>query len=162
MGIKFEGKMMRKLKIEEGFSLVEVVIVIVILGIISVVAIPRVSNFISQSKINATMNEMKILKKAIIGDPSYTVNGVPIDRGFKGDVGQSPAKLEDLVTNDGSYPAWNRWTKTGWNGPYINDNGSGDYLRDAWGTEYQLTSNSIRSAGPNKVFGDDDDIVVNY
>jgi len=153
---------MKRISGEEGFSLVEVVLVIVILGIIAAVAIPKLADFAEQSKINATRNEMMTLKTAIIGDPDYVVNGVPINRGFKGDVGQSPAQLQDLVANDGSYASWNRFTKTGWNGPYINDDGSGSYLTDAWGTGYQLTASSIRSAGQNKIFNDEDDIVITY
>ena len=116
-----------------------------------------------EAKTTATRNEMLLIKKAIIGDPEYTVNGVPVSRGFKGDVGQSPAQLLDLVSNDaGTYAAWNRFTQTGWNGPYISDDGTGDYLTDGWGNTYSLTSTEIRSAGPNGTMSDGDDIVVNY
>ncbi len=120
---------------QSGFSLVELVIIIVVLGILASVAVPMFSNMISSSKISATKSELESLKRAIVGNPRVVAGGELIDRGYQGDVGTAPAQLADLVTKPASIVAYNRITRIGWNGPYI-DNNNGDYLKDAWGNNY--------------------------
>ncbi|MBN1213732.1 MAG: prepilin-type N-terminal cleavage/methylation domain-containing protein [candidate division Zixibacteria bacterium] len=118
-----------------GFTLIELVIIIVILGIIATVAIPRFSDIINSSKINATKQEMDALKKAMVGNPAVVAGGEYIDRGFEGDIGFLPSRLVDLVVKPDSVSAYNRLTRLGWNGPYIDSSG-GDYALDAWGNNY--------------------------
>lgn len=120
---------------QSGFSLVELVIIIVLLGILAAVAVPMFGNMINSSKISATKSEMESLKRAIVGNPRVVAGGELIDRGYQGDVGTAPAQLADLVTKPGSVAAYDKITRLGWNGPYI-DNNNGDYLKDAWGTNY--------------------------
>jgi prepilin-type N-terminal cleavage/methylation domain-containing protein len=118
-----------------GFTLIELVIVIVTLGIIAAVAIPRFGEIAESSKVNATRSEMIVLKKAIVGNAESVAGGTYIDRGFEGDVGFAPGRLEDLVRKPDSISAYDRFTRLGWNGPYVDSSG-GLYLADAWGVNY--------------------------
>lgn len=119
----------------------ELVIIIVTLGILAAVAIPIFGDMIESSKISATKSEMESLKRAIIGNPRVVAGGELIDRGYEGDVGTTPTQLSDLVTKPGIIPAYDKITRIGWNGPYI-DNNSGDYLKDAWGNNYLFDRNN--------------------
>ncbi len=125
-----------------GFTLIELVIVIVVLGIMSAVAIPVVGNLIGSSKEAATKEEMRRLVGAIAGtDPTN-------DPGFAGNVGFTPSLLTDLATKPGSVAVWNAYQQVGWNGPYIDTTG-GEYLTDAWGQAYVYnpTAKTITSTG---------------
>jgi len=126
----------RKAKLgRDGFTLIELVIIIVTLGILAAVAIPKFANMIESSKVSATKKEMIELKRAIIGNPEAVAGGEYVDRGFEGDIGFVPSSLTDLVAKPDSVVVYDKLTRLGWNGPYIDSLG-GDYLKDAWGTAY--------------------------
>jgi Tfp pilus assembly major pilin PilA len=120
---------------ESGFTLVELVIIIVTLGILAAVAIPRFSGIAENSKVTATREELHRLKLAVVGNPAAISAGVYTDRGFEGDVGFAPQRLEDLVVKPDTVVSYNKFTRLGWNGPYVDSSG-GDYLTDAWGVGY--------------------------
>ena len=117
--------------------------VIVVLGILAAVAIPKLVNVTDSSKIAATRKEMQSLKEAIIGNPILVAGGALVDRGFEGDVGFPPPQLEDLVARPGSLSVYDPLTRLGWNGPYIDSSGN-SYLDDAWGTGYVYDPSSRR------------------
>lgn len=131
-----------------GFTLIELVIIIVTLAILAAVAIPKFSSMADSSKVNATRQELQALKKAITGDPSVTAGGSYVDRGFEGDVGFVPSRLQDLARKPDSVSIYNALTRLGWNGPYIDSSGS-TYLSDAWGGAYVYVpgSRQILSVG---------------
>lgn len=58
-------KALNSLKKESGFTLVEVMVVIVILGILAVVAVPIYSNYVRRAKVNEAITNVGILSTAI-------------------------------------------------------------------------------------------------
>ncbi len=133
---------------QTGFTLIELVIIIVVLGILAAVAVPQFSNMSEASKISATQQELAVLKQAIIGNPAAVSGGAYIDRGFEGDLGFVPGRLQDLVAKPDSVVNYNPISRLGWNGPYL-DSTTGDYALDAWdnGFVYQPASRRIFSTG---------------
>lgn len=138
----------RRLSESAGFTLIEIVIVIIVLGIIAAVAIPRFGDMSENAKTTATKEEMMRLKIAIIGDASVKAGGKHASRGFLGDVGSVPTALVDLAVKPGAVAVYNNFTGLGWNGPYM-DSAGGDYLSDAWGTAYvyDAVGRTITSTG---------------
>jgi len=134
-----------------GFTLIEIVIVILALGVLATVAIPRLGGILSSSKTTATKEEMRRLKIAIVGSASDKISG------YEPDINSLPSDLSDLTSKPGGVADWNRFTKTGWNGPYI-DPDNGDYLKDAWSVNYIYSSanRTIKSVGSG------DTITINF
>ena len=150
---------------DAGFTLIELVMVIVVMAALAAVSVPRINDFITNSKIQASKNEMLQIRAAISGTPDRTAGGRYVDRGYIGDVGAVPSTFNDLISNPG-LPAYNYFSRTGWNGPYLVDDGSGEVLRDAWLVNYVLNvaDSTIRSFGPDKIdnSGGGDDIVIKF
>ena len=126
-----------------GFTLVEVVLVIVIAGILATVALRSASVISDTAKVEQTKQEMDALAHAIVGNPELHNNGTRSDFGYIGDVGAMPSNLDALYTNPGSYATWN--------GPYISNRFTqvtDDYKKDAWGTAYTYSGGvDITSTG---------------
>jgi len=59
-----------------GFTLIELVMIIVVLGILAAVAVPKFSDMANSSKINATKQELSTLKQAIVGNPGASWAGM--------------------------------------------------------------------------------------
>lgn len=71
--------MTRRTKKRRGFSLIEMVIVILILGIIAAVAAPRMFDTAEQAEINTTRQQLAVLRNAIemyrAQNGTYPTNG---------------------------------------------------------------------------------------
>ena len=121
---------------DAGFTLIEILLVVVIIGILAAVAVPRLGGRVGQSQIAAA--------RAGVG-----AIGTAIDL-YETDNGKLPESLQNLVTK-GSEPNWN--------GPYIR---KVEGLKDPWGTEFQYVKQgnvyTVASAGPDLSFGSADDV----
>jgi len=140
-----------KAKGVSAFTLVELTMVLVIVALIAAAAIPRVGLMIESSKKAATLEEMQEIKRAIVGDPAVTSGGQLVNVGYEGDVGSPPPDLLGLSSKPVGVSDYDRFTRRGWNGPYI-DPDNLDYLTDAWGATYQYDpdARTITSVGSSE------------
>lgn len=131
---------MSRLRSQHGFTMIELVIVIIILGIIAGVAIRKMGGSISTAQVEYTKTELDNLATAIVGNPGSYSLGSRADFGYVGDIGALPPNLDALFQNPGGYATWN--------GPYI-ERGvkSTDFKKDAWGADYVLNGTTLRSIG---------------
>ncbi len=131
---------MNQIRNERAFTLIELAIVIVIIGILTTVAVREMSGSIEDAKYEHTKTELDHLAEAIVGNPSTWRNGTRSNFGYVGDIGALPPNLTALATNPGGY--------TTWNGPYIQSGTGGtDYNTDAWNVPYTFNGTSIVSTG---------------
>ncbi|MFZ5979231.1 MAG: carboxypeptidase-like regulatory domain-containing protein [Candidatus Zixiibacteriota bacterium] len=122
-----------------GFTLIELIIVILIIGIIAAVTTRQMSNSIESSLYEQTKKEMDQLAQAITGDPHLYSDNSRVDFGYVGDVGALPVNFDALVENPG-YDTWN--------GPYMTRGFNGDdFKKDAWNSYYAMLGTTIRSTG---------------
>ena len=136
-----------RLRREAGYSLVELVVVIIILGVLASVAVKSVRLSTETARVEQTKRELDQLAHAVTGNPDLVSGGTRTDYGYIGDVGAMPSNLDALVSNPGSYVTWD--------GPYIRDDfyassgaSESEFEFDGWGRQYTYTGgNSITSTG---------------
>lgn len=134
--------MISGIKKQNGFTLIEVIIVVVIAGILASVALRSAITLSDTAKVEETKQELKALAIAMVGNPALENNGVRSDFGYVGDVGAMPPDLDALNSNPGSYATWK--------GPYIENDFTqkiDDYKRDAWNADYVYGGANITSTG---------------
>lgn len=120
---------------QRGFTLIEMILVIIIIGIMASVAVGPGQRLFSAARTEETKHEMDAIAFAITGNPVLENNGTRSDFGYVGDVGGLPPNLDALYTNPGSYSTWK--------GPYISNRiaqVADDYKNDEWGTLYSYTA----------------------
>ena len=101
---------------QRGFTLLELVVVIAVIGILSAAVAPAVIQRVLDQRIESTRTEARTLYEAAVGAPSENRFG------FLGDIGRLPASLQELVA-PGSLPSFStnttRGIGMGWRGPYV-------------------------------------------
>lgn len=100
-------------KSQGGWTLIELLIVMIILGLLGALVAPRMFQHVGQSKIKAAKTQIGML-------------GTALDA-YRLDVGKYPESLDALRTNPGN---------DNWNGPYLPK----DVPNDPWGHAYQYRS----------------------
>jgi prepilin-type N-terminal cleavage/methylation domain-containing protein len=146
----------------DGYTLVEMILVVVIIGILASIAIQSLGQDENLRRFDDTAAEMEELARAIVGDERLITDGARTDFGYVGDVGSLPSSLDDLVSNPGEYSTWK--------GPYIrndfNENIE-DYKRDAWNNLYAysggITISSDADGSPitKQFIGTESDLTAN-
>lgn len=111
---------------KKNFTLVELMIIIVVIGILVAVALPRFNSFIEEGKVQATLQEMDAIKNA--------------SKMYKMNTREYPMTTEDLITDPivagRATGPWNaKYEK--WDGPYM-DADAEDVGSDSWGNSYKL------------------------
>lgn len=143
--------MRQSLKNIAGFTLIELIVVILVIAITVTVAVQNIGPVAQSEKIENTRHELDNLAFAIAGNPALQSNGHRSDFGYIGDVGSMPPDLEALAVNPGFAT---------WKGPYISDDfatNSDDFKKDAWNNDYIYTGGAeIRSYGTDGVASGDD------
>jgi prepilin-type N-terminal cleavage/methylation domain-containing protein len=80
-----------------GFTLVELLLVVLLLSSLALLATTFVDNADRQMKFDLTRARLEQMRKAIVGDFSRTLNGEPMLSGFVADMGRLPTSLSELI-----------------------------------------------------------------
>ena len=118
---------------QHGFTLVEMLVVITIIGLIMGLIGPRVLNYLSESKVKAAKIQMQSFGSAL--DLFYL------------DAGRFPSTAEGLTALVQQTPG-----AAGWNGPYLK---GGNVPNDPWNHRYIYRSPGERGAYEIVSYGSD-------
>ncbi len=145
-----------------GFSLIEMLVLIVVVGILASVAMQSMTATVEDIRQTRTEREMEMLAQAIVGDPGLKQNNQRSDFGYVGDIGAFPANLQALYQNPGGYATWD--------GPYLPpgyEQDSTGFKTDEWGALYSysggtgISSTGSGSTVTNKIADATDDYLLN-
>ncbi len=106
---------------QSGFSLIELSVYLVIVGLLAVVAIPMYTSYVANAKKTKAEGELLVFKQAIIQ--------------YSFDNGQYPKKLEDLITKPSDSEAAKNWRQLV--DPSNLKRSSDGKILDPWNEPYQ-------------------------
>lgn len=147
----------------KGFTLIEIVVATAIISLLVGILVPLTVQVLKVSRERVTIERMKTVYGAIMGDPALG------DFGFLGDIGNFPSALSDLISKPVSLATFAFHTNNvgyGWRGPYLDL--EYEPLKDGWGNDFKystaagLPEGQIKSAGPDGTFDNSDDIVFPF
>jgi len=152
-----------------GFTLTELVMVILLVSIMATVVTVNFYDFRDEAKIAVTQDEITQFRRAITGDSRVSSGGQYSFAGYEADMGKLPDGLVDLAKNPitaDTTQDYDPITRKGWRGPYIDDSATADYANDAWAQTYvyEKANRRIRSIGPDGTdnSGAGDDIQMDF
>lgn len=102
----------KKFNKQSGFTLVEIMLVVVIIGVLAGIAVPKIAGNVEKGRITKTKSNIGAISTAI---DMYEM-----------DVSKYPQQLEDLISG----------TAKGWDGPYFRD---GKLPIDGWGNSFTFS-----------------------
>ena len=102
-----------------GFTLVEIMLVVIIIGVLAAMVVPRFAGRTEQAKIARAKSDIAAISLAL---DLYEM-----------DVGQYPPTLAELVAKDPP-SSLSESMRAQWNGPYLKKG----LPKDPWGREYQF------------------------
>ena len=137
---------MRRIR-RSGFTLIELLLVVVIIGILAAIVVPKLAGKTEDARIGGTIGQMKIIQDALAR--------------YEMDCGKYPSQeqgLLALIEQPTTAPVPKKWSK------YLEGR---EVPKDGWGKEFEYrnpgTVNTdgydLVSAGPDGTMGNDDDIV---
>jgi len=136
---KLHGNVVQR---HQGFTLVEIMLVVVIIGILAALVIPKIAGSSERARVTAAQADIKGGIKSAIGQ-------YEVDNGFY------PKSLQELIVQPSN--------AKNWHGPYFDPP---KLPLDPWGNPYiyyfpgkhNPTSYDLLSTGPDGREGTDDDI----
>ena len=111
--LQVQKRDMRTLK--PGFTLFEIIIVMVIIGAMMAFIIPQINNYLQQSKVRSAKMELRAIAQ-----------GITL---YKADTGKYPTKLRDLIKRPQDPAIKGKWSEGG----YL---GKAEEPEDPWGERY--------------------------
>jgi general secretion pathway protein G len=112
LGMKFNRSNKKYNKRQRGFTLVELLLVLVILALIAGLVLPGIIGKAESAKAKAASSQISRISMSV--------------ESFYLDTGNTPSSLDELVSEPSGV--------SGWNGPYIKNS----LLKDPWGQEYKF------------------------
>ena len=133
--------------VRSGFTLIELLLVVVIIGILAAIVVPKLAGKTEDARIGSTVAQMKIIQDALTR--------------FELDNGKYPTQdqgLMALIEMPTAAPVPKKWTKA---------LEARELPKDGWGNEFEyrypgtvnIDGYDLVSAGPDEQPGNDDDIV---
>jgi len=117
-----------------GFSFIEMMFVLAIMGILMAMVGPRVMGLFGKGEKAVTQSALKVINQAI--------------KQYRTDVGRYPERLEDLVKKPEN--------ASGWDGPYAGneDSANPEVQRDGWDQELVYVKKAPGSTPPFELYSE--------
>ena len=150
-----------KLKNKKGFSLVELLVIIAIVGLLATVVLSNLGAARDLAKESRAKNDMSALRKALkvyeidIGELPPRGGGINTRNDFPNDEDEWEQVVNALRSSDGE----------DWEGPYLTNS----ILEDPWGNHYIYEDHAcnapcgtsyLSTAGPDREVGTEDDYTI--
>ncbi len=99
------------MKVQHGFTLVEMLVVMVILGLLAALVVPQITKYMEKAKYQNAVHRLTSIENAI--------------ERYRLDLAELPSSLSSLIGNDTD--------NVSWYGPYLKRGA----INDPWGVEFQ-------------------------
>ena len=110
---------MKTRKTKRGFTLIEILVVLVIIGMLAGLVGPKLFTKVDDSKVKTAQTQVKMLKGTL--------------ETLRLDIGRFPTEAEGLAMLNA--PPVDEKLKSRWRGPYLDE----ELPRDPWGNPYQYS-----------------------